>query len=380
MTSKARVVLRSTVLLCAVLALAVTSYGAPPVPVAGDKPSSADPQLLLLKNGRVVEGRISSTAGGYFVETSSGNMVVPFPQVSLEAVDLVDAYEKQRKSMKFPTASMHLALAAWCLNHHLLEQARTEARDALRLEPNRPQARRMLVRIEQAIDPKSVSFSEKPQEDAAPKVVAGYELPPVQTLAALPREAARDFTRRVQPLLLNKCGACHGENTEREFRLFPVRRRGQSRINSQRNLASILDQIDGGDPDGSPLLEQPQGVHGGLPRPLFYGAHGKKQLAVLRDWVRQVAASDADILPTSKRQESPSKNEAPTASERLIPVVVSQDRAFPEVPPERQPLDGETSESNSTADSDEESIREVLRRPPADAFDPSEFNRRAGSG
>jgi hypothetical protein len=376
--------LRSAVAFCAAFALIVTAGGSPPAPLADEIPEG-EQHLLLLKNGRVVEGRISSTAGGYFVETSTGNMVIPFSQVSLEAADLPDVYEKQRKSMKFPTASMHLALAAWCVNHDLFEQARTEVKDALRLEPDRPQARRMLIRIEKAIDPKA--FSKKRHERRAPAVVAGYELPPVQTLAGLPREAARDFTRRIQPLMLNKCGnaTCHGENTRRGFRLFPVRHKGESRTNSQRNLAAILAHVNVDNPDASPLLLKPQGTHGGMRRSLFSGQYGKKQLEVLRGWIRHVAASGSNVVPAQAELHSPKPGRPPEQSDRLVPVVVSRETAFPKTAPQPQPLDdSSTSDNGSTSDAgqgpDGESLRELLRSPPVDAFDPSEFNRRAGSG
>ncbi|MEX0587026.1 MAG: hypothetical protein WD176_10300, partial [Pirellulales bacterium] len=72
------------------------------------------PQLLVLFDGRVMQGRISEVPGGYQIEQSTGVQVLPYEYIRLAASSLDDAYIKQRDALKKPTAGDHLQLAQWC--------------------------------------------------------------------------------------------------------------------------------------------------------------------------------------------------------------------------------------------------------------------------
>jgi hypothetical protein len=66
---------------------------------------------------------------------------------------------------------------------------------------------------------------------------------PVATAANLPPDLVADFTRRVQPLVLNRCaaGACHGGPTCPEPRFIrPDVRGGIDRRSTQANLQALL--------------------------------------------------------------------------------------------------------------------------------------------
>jgi len=83
-------------------------------------------------------------------------------------------------------------------------------------------------------------------------------LPPVQpaaTAASLPPDVVADFTRRVQPLVLNRCaaGACHGGPDCPEPRFIrPDARGGIDRRSTQANLQALLTAI-GPDRTGTKL-------------------------------------------------------------------------------------------------------------------------------
>ena len=380
----------------------------------GGSPASAEDELvsrpgeqrlLLLQSGRIITGNIHHTARGYFVQKATGNMVVPNEEVRLQAVDFVDAYKKQRYAMTAPTASLRLALAKWCLTYKLYEQARAELRDALILEPDRGDIRRMLLRIEQTLDPSR--GRKEASAPAKPRDVAGFELPPVESLAGLSRESALEFTRRVQPILTNKCGnvSCHGRTARNKFRLIHVRLgNGRNRTNTERNLATALQFVDFDEPRESPLLTRPQDAHGGLPRELFANSQGQKQFDTLQKWVVQLAQEHIpDKRPHTLASSHAGTQQAPptprvTKTSAPLPRVARPSVAFPRIATASQlsetvhppmapgpasagaagaelPNADQPNADQPTGDAEDAFFRELLRDESNDAFDPDEFNR-----
>lgn len=258
---------------------------------ASDGRPGDEPTMLVLKSGRVVTGVIRPGAGGYLVAKANGRFLVPDDQIKFEADDLDDAYHKYRRTMPSPTATNHMVLAQWCLSHKMYEHARTELREALVLEPRREQARIKLRRLELLIDPEK-NF--QPSEPEQPKTTAGgFVAAPVSSLAGLSRDTAQEFTARVQPILVNKCGnaSCHGRAGGNDFKLTAVRTgSGSHRVFAEQNLARVLQQIDVNRPERSPLLTKPDVTHGRRGRPVFSGPAGGAQFKIIEDWVNRAAA------------------------------------------------------------------------------------------
>ncbi len=163
------------------------------------------------------------------------------------------------------------------------------------------------------------------------------ELPP------LPRDAVGEFTRAIQPLLLNRCGqtTCHGNAARNTFQLSRLAPGKMTRRDlTLRNLRAVLAQIDEHDAERSPLLLQAVSVHGPAQRSSIE-PHEVRQYERLVGWVREVAQAEGGL---------PSHGE-PWGVE---PAQVS-DSAFP-------------SASDSAAAG--------LASDPVDPLDPAEFNAR----
>ena len=211
-------------------------------------------RLLILRNGRVVRGRIAVVSSGYEVENSGQKVVIARELVDLEAENLVDAHRKLRAGMTNPTAAGHLTLARWCLGYGLRAQAMQELHEALKLAPDDSRARGMLGKLEPGgrvrKKPTAVEMTARPEQADS------------EALGGLPRDGALEFVRRVQPLLLNRCGmgGCHGAHAKNRFRLEHVRIGVTGhRPATQRNLASVLGQVDFERVVASPLLTVPRG-------------------------------------------------------------------------------------------------------------------------
>jgi hypothetical protein len=345
-------------------------------PESAAEAAARPPSLLVTTSGRIVEGTIRQSVGGYVVDMPSGRMLVPFEHVKFEAGDLHDAYLKYRRTLPAKTANSHLTLARWCITNELYEEAAGELREALHLEPQRDEARTMLRRLKEIYQPEAETDAPAGTPVPPLRSVDGFELPEMQSLAGLSREAAQEFSVRVQPMLLNKCGnaACHGSAAGNEFRLTHTRVVRSSRVIAERNLAATLRQIDFDKPDQSALLTVPRGNHGRAGRSVFGGAGGSEQFELLRAWVRQAAKQRSALArtPEGKSRESPTPvaaRAAETQNSAMRPAATTtgsiQQTGFE--PPARS----EPPVSAAGGDLLERALSEERKDP----FDPEEFNR-----
>ncbi len=111
----------------------------------------------------------------------------------------------------------------------------------------------------------------------------------------LPPELMKAYASRIQPLLLNRCGAgnCHGHATTSSYQLHRLpNRRNPPREITMRNLSATLQQLDRLDPENSPLLVWGQKAHGRM-RSRLLAVSNAKQQQLLADWLKDVAAGNA---------------------------------------------------------------------------------------
>lgn len=284
---------------CTAIGLVALRSGAFTRAGEGEREIAAEPGLLLMNNGVIVEGLIMRSGDDYLVQKpggGEGRMKVPGDLVKFQCATLADAYERLHKSaQRQNTAAQHLLLARWCISNKMLDEARAELQDALALEPERAETREMLSRINDLLDPTRPRSS--PSPSAAPATVAPVRTAVVtESLGSLSREEAQQFTRRIQPILVNNCAVsgCHGADSETGFRLQRVTPGGDtSRLASERNLAEVLKEIDFKNPRSSPLVKVPDKSHGRRGKPALAGPRGAAQLEDIRRWVQAVAQSEA---------------------------------------------------------------------------------------
>ena len=320
--------------------------------------------ILVMNTGAVVSGKIVRKGDSYQVIGPYGQMQVPAELVKLRCADLQDAYAKLRETAKsWHSARAQITLARWCLTHHLDNEARQELQEALVLEPDREEAKRLLRDTEDAIkshqknartaDPASSVRTARPASTADDEAV---------TLGGLSREQALQFTRRIQPLLVNTCTAagCHSRDSQTGFRLQNVNRgRNANRNATERNLAEILEHVDVKNPKTSSLLTVPRRKHGRNGRPVFAGQRGDEQFAELEGWVLAVARDETQRSQHDARRKSGAAR-AKTASggeSGIVAGAVSAADPFAHAP---------SGSANG---------RTPLSLPSGDPFDPAGFNR-----
>lgn len=267
-------------------------------------PNQAPNKLLVLKNGRVIDGRMTPRDNGYDILQPGGRLFVGSEQIRFRADNMDDAWQKMRDSMGELTPDTHLELAKWCYTNKLQGKAKKELLDALHLDPYRGDAKRMLQSIIRNEQRDSLVQNTSAAEIAArlKKVrEQGSMAMERRSLGGLPGSLAKVFTTRIQPIVSNKCGnsRCHGPGRN-EFVVMSISR-GSTPVKSEQNLASILNQIDYEDPARSPLLAATVGAHGGSSAPLFPGRSGRSHVETLRAWV-MAAADELDGVSAVKRK------------------------------------------------------------------------------
>ena len=353
---------------------------------AGDPVTT--PKLLVMVDGKVLEGRFTVRPDGYDLTTRAGRRFIGSDQVRFTALDLADAYGRMQETFSDRTPENHMVLARWCLANTLPDEARREVLDALRLDPNRGDAKRMLAMLVRengnpgndqspAAGLKELTWPSRSATDIAPSLQT-------RSLAGLSRPVAQSFTRHVQPLLMNKCAnfGCHGGSGPSTFQLTSAHR-GSSPMIAERNLAAVLRQVDFSTPSSSPLLAAVEGTHGNLSTPILRGRSGSQQIEVLRNWVKAAAN---DIAPDANKDKS-----SPHAPREEPPVVSRPAGSGEPILSRARQGPGSTSTARSgfgtesatphgrlltSADTDDSFMAEAVRSNARDAFDPSVFNRR----
>lgn len=350
--------------------------------MAADPPATARPQLMVMADGRTMNGDITVQAGGYSVEKSGGKLFVPNEQVRCVARDLRDAYRIQRESLTDPSATSLIQLAEWGISYRLYDEARDELLRALRRDPENEVARKMLQRLEEQL-------IAQPKPRAANLNSDGMFVQEVESLGGLSKATAAQFTSRVQPLLINRCGgaSCHGSEAKNEFRLTHVRIDNRNhRRSAEKNLAEVMKLIDTHDFQQSPLLKVTRGPHGAQTATMFGGAQGAEQLRTIQDWVAAVArdrqAEEAKLArqsPFKKSKTKPQGTEPRRLDEPQEAIALASAKtdasggilpaSFEEPVPDSVP--------SSTAKKPLPTGMSVRRA--NDAFDPEAFNQKYGT-
>jgi hypothetical protein len=346
-----------------------------------EPPLYSTPQqgLLLLRNGEVVEGKITPTGDRFHVQLPSGEVWVRAADVEIHCRSLEEGYWLKRSVKPLGTVHGHLDLAQWCIQQGLFGHAADELREALSIEPQHPRIdlleRRLKLAQQRTPKPKAAetSLPPTPSADELDRLVRG-----------MPPGTVETFTSSIQPLLLNSCtsAGCHGPAAEKDPRWVRVSLgRTTSRRLTQRNLHTTLTLINREKPLESPLLTIPVQPHALSKTAVFTDAQasGYRQLVA---WVQQVSQGAQIVQPAMVSHPKPllqnmppagvqrASFEAPLPAGAPLPETTpdeieeptpSQIRVGPgAIPPRSTPQRGQTPTGFQ----------------PKDAFDPAIFNRR----
>jgi len=270
-------------------------------------------ELLVLRNGYVMEGEVAQVGDRYVVRAAEGSEVrIPVAAVEFRCRNLEDAYWRKAGRIRRGQVNDRINLMEWCLRHGLIQRAEEQLVASEQLDPLNPRVHQLRRRFESISESTAatttVSLSEhRPKADELNLMVRG-----------LPAETVEEFTTTIQPLLVNRCsnGACHGPNSESAFRL--TRPRGGweqlARPFTHRNLHATIQMIDRKHPLGSPLAKVLNAPHG--PNDSVNTRLSQQQVERVMRWIKGLSEGNsakrtATIAATSQtlRQASSKINQ-----------------------------------------------------------------------
>lgn len=282
----------------ALWAAAITDFSC--ARLAAQQPPKS-PGYVLLRNGNVLRG--DAKQDGAFVSVEEANVAavrLPQADVLCWAPRLEDLYAYRLQHRKPHSLTARFEDLRWCIKQGLLEIADSELSQLQKLAPSdrrvvsmaallRSAQRRQEVDAELAHEPDSgpppagsepdaLSDSDIPAgEPRRPDLLGSLQADPLggrpvvvqdteAEVAALPRELVVTYTKRIQPLLINRCGqaGCHGGASMAVWQLehFGSSNRLPASFTRQ-NLGGLLQWIHHEQADASPLMVRATEPHGG---------------------------------------------------------------------------------------------------------------------
>lgn len=269
-------------------------------------PPAAPLKILVMKDGRTIQGSVRADAGGYHIETPTSNMYVTSEYVKFAATDLQDAHRKMSDSLPATMLRRDVTLARWCLDNGLVPDAAEHLRQAIKADPANSEAKDLMAKLERVAS--THAAGEAASGTGFQRDEESSQHP--ESLSRLQPATVKEFVTRVQPILLARCGSarCHGGMESTAFRLERVRfGEGGNRGVTSRNLEAILGQIDAQFPSKSPLLARGFPAHGGQTRPTAATHVALTQQTRVREWVK-VAAIELNRIKREDAEHATLKN------------------------------------------------------------------------
>ena len=264
-----------------------------------NSPGQPEESVLLLRNGRLLQGRILRIEDRYWVMVPGGEIIVRASEVQQHCRSIPEAYRLKRAGARPDSAQDHIELAQWCHKHGLPDLATDELAEARTIDPGHP----MLGLVDRQV--RLAASGKDPAAVSGKPPVTG---PSVQDLdrmvRAMPPKTVETFAQVVQPMLINQCGSatCHAAGPQNRFRLLrPPAGSLPSRRLTQRNLYAVLEWVNRDDPGKSPLLTVPSGPHATARAPVFTN-NQTTLYQQLTDWCYRVSRAQGPAVHTSYEQ------------------------------------------------------------------------------
>ncbi len=337
---------------------------------AETRPVENGRELLVLRNGRILEGRIAKLEDHYLVDLPDGEINVRSAEVDFICRNLEEGYQRKRSVTQIGDWRGHLDLARWCFKHEMRDHAVAELAAAEAISPNNPMLGALRRQMEPVADPPAKSEKTPTPEDS----VSNQELD--RMVRGLPPRTMESFTQTVQPMLMNSCtmAGCHGPQSATNLKLFRVSAgEGTYRRLTQRNLYTVLQYVDRENPAQSPLLTLPAAPHGTAKKAIYTNRQPGQYLRIAQ-WVMALGTNDRSAppempvngeSPQNLSNMSPSELETPP---RLLSREAQRAKPLPAAgKSRRQPLSG--------ADSGEREVEPASYQEPPAEFLQSNFSR-----
>ena len=355
-------------------------------PLAAPNPVPADRQVVLLADGKLVEGVVTAAGEKVVVRRAGGDQVYAADQVQFVGASKDAAYRFLKAKAEPGDAAGRVRLARWCMLGGMREQALEEAREAAKLQPGNAAATGMVRTLEESLRLYPGDGSTPARPATPPHQGADAPRSPSPEVEVTP-EAASAFGPKVEPLLLNACAACHARGSYAgAFKLTPRDGFAVDPDATRKNLRAAAGQLRKDDTGCSPLLSRTLAAHGGMKTPAVAGRH-TPAFQALEAWAYAAVGAAGPAMPSATTPATTAPPLPPVA-----PGSTPQAPVLPAVPPPIPPAAGTTPPSSPlpalpavpppTGGAFGQAAKPQPPAPakpgdPADEFDPAAYNRTA---
>ena len=281
---------------------------APPGPSpTASAPAAPAPAVVLLSDGRVLQGFISEDAKGYLLRVKGGRL--PFRKNQVEKIfhSIAEVYQYKRDRLPDRDPDERMKLAQWCLTNHMNAEAKEQLQAVLALSPKSVQAQRMMKFLDDdddrtlfrdpAVVQAGAEVVEAPSDPSLSRAAArefpGVGLPTIFDLPTpMAVRRAQEFNRNIHPILQVHCARCHNERFRGNFQLIQVRsQHDQTPTVLRANLEATLRLIDPESPDRSELLSSALVPHGGAGKGPIFRSPKDPSYQRISEWARSLRAT-----------------------------------------------------------------------------------------
>lgn len=332
----------------------------------------AERTYIQLQNGNVVFAELNDEGQRVRITGDGSEWYLPKSQVVRTASSLEELYAAALAPLSEDDIPRRIALADWCLRYGLPGHANELLTGLTKEAPDDGRVELLRRRIALAERPTPTIAKSAPQKHDA----EADRITTAAQLNELPPGAVEDFTRRVQPILVNNCTAsgCHRPGGGQQLELHRELLFGNSdQRSTTANLISVLAAIDRTNPEASKLLNALREPHAGSLKPRLEGRRGALREEI-EAWTNRVAGvrkepqmiADAPVPRRDDAVEPTAYEEQPltSADEVRIAREVEEWAAANEPKHHARPQFGVRLRP----------VKPAAKPKPRDEFDPAEFN------
>lgn len=238
---------------------------------------------VLLKNDNVLFGQAEQVGEFVIVRAREGSEVqLARKDVACWAGSIRHLYQYRVDHRRDGDIEAHLRDARWCLQYGLNDLAATEVQAIKKHDPDNILAIAIERRLERMTE--RPAPAEQTSESTASVIQTAGFTDSEDDSESVDLPTLRRFASQVQPMLLNRCGRCHGQNSARAWRMHvPLGGVRASARMTRQNLISLLNYIDRSILGESDFLAMATTAHGGGAAPL--DARSIKAVQALQQWL-----------------------------------------------------------------------------------------------
>jgi hypothetical protein len=240
-------------------------------------------KFVIVKGNKLIEGSVKIDSDKVTVRQGALDRTLAKGDVLYIAETKDDVYKFMLGRVPATDAGQRLVVAKWCMFCGLREQALTETREILKIQPGNKAAADLALSLER-------SLKEYPVDGSTPKP-QGTLVTVVEPEPDVTAEGATTFATRAQPILANQCMECHARGDHASaFKLVRVTGFEVGPQSTHANLRAVAAQLKKDDPANSPLLVKSMVAHGGMKQPAFVSRQAVAFRA-LESWVTLASAT-----------------------------------------------------------------------------------------